>query len=99
MCFVVFLVRFVEKGPKTANSGQCLGSFAMTKRPLTAAKVLTAAKDPHAVARPRKRIFLSSGSPRRSHCSLHGNVVFLFRFVFPLFQRLIYWTNKDPISV
>ena len=23
----------------------------------------------------------------------------LFRFVFPLFQRLVYWTNKDPISV
>ena len=27
------------------------------------------------------------------------NVVFLFRFVFPLFRRLVYWTNKDPISV
>ena len=39
------------------------------------------------------------GSPWRSHCSQHGNVVFLFRFVFPLFRRLVYWTNKDPISV
>ena len=86
MFFIVFLVRFVEKGPKTANSGQCQGSFA-------------AAKDPHAVARPRRRIFPSLGSPQRSHCSQHGNVVFLFHFVFPLFRRLVYGTNKDPISV
>ena len=60
MRFIVFLVRFVEKGPKTANSGQCRGSFTAVKRPLAAAK------DPHAVARPRRRIFPSSGSPRRS---------------------------------
>ena len=32
----------------------------------------------------------SSASPRRSHYSQHGNVVLLFRFVFPLFRRLVY---------
>ena len=72
MYLIVFLVRFVEKGPKTAHSGQYQGSFAATK-------------DPHATGRLRRRIFPSSGSPRRSHCSQHENVVFLFRFVFPLF--------------
>ena len=46
MRFIVFLVRFVEKGPKTANSGQYRGSFAATKRPLAAAKVLATAKGP-----------------------------------------------------
>ena len=51
MHFIVFLVRFVEKGPKIENSGQCRGSFA-------------AAKDPHAAARPRRRIFPSPGSSR-----------------------------------
>ena len=62
-------------------------------------KVLAAAKDPHAAARPRGKVGPASGSPQQSHCSKHGNVVFLFRFVFPLFRRLVYWTNKDPISV
>ena len=93
MRFIVYLVRFVEKRPKTANSGQCQGSFAPAKKPLLVAK------DPHAAARPRRRIFPSSGSPRRSHSSQQGNVVFLFHFVFPLFRRLVYWTNKDLISV
>ena len=63
------------------------------------AKVLAAVKDPHVAARPRGKVCPASGSPRRSHYSQHGNVVFLFRFVFPLFRRLVYWTNKDPISV
>ena len=35
---------------------------------------------------------------RRSHCSQHGHVVFLFRFVFPLFRKLVYWTNEDPFK-
>ena len=74
-----FWLDLLEKGPKTANFGQCRGSFAAAKRPLVAAK------DPHAVARPRMRIFPSSGSPWRSHYSQHGNVVFLFHFVFSLF--------------
>ena len=60
MRFIVFLVRYVEKGQKTANYGQCQGSFAAAKRPLAAVK------DPHAVVRPRRRIFPSSSSPRRS---------------------------------
>ena len=64
MCFIVFLLRFVEKGPKTANYGQCRGPFAAAKRPLTATKVLTAEKDPHGAARLRRRIFPSPGSPR-----------------------------------
>ena len=97
--FYCVLVRFVGKRKKNSNFGQCRGSFIAAKRPLAAAKVLVAAKDPHAAARSRRRIFPSSGSPRRSPCSQHGNVVFLFRFVFPLFRRLVYWTNKDPISV
>ena len=61
MCFIVFLVRYVEKGLKTENYGQCRGSFVAEKRPLAAAKALGATKDPHAAARPRKRIFPSSG--------------------------------------
>ena len=28
MSFSLFLVRFVEEGPKIANSGQCQGSYA-----------------------------------------------------------------------
>ena len=66
MRFIVFLVRFVEKGPKTRNSGQCRGSF-------------VAAKDPHAVARPRRRIFPSSGSPRRN--TIHNMEMLCFCFV------------------
>ena len=76
MRFIVFLVRFVEKGSKTANFGQCRGSFAEAKRPLAAAK------DPHAAAKPRRRIFPSSGSPRRSHCSQHGMLCFCFVLFF-----------------
>ena len=76
MCFIVFLVRFVEKRPKTTNSGQCRGSFAAAKRPLATAK------DPYAAARLRRRIFPSSSSPRRSHCSQHENVVFCFVLFF-----------------
>ena len=41
----------------------------------------------------------ASSSSRLSHCSQHRNVVFLFRFVFSLLRRLVYWTNEDSISV
>ena len=74
----------------------------MAKRPLAAAKVLAmakvlvAAKDPHAAAR---KVGPASSSPCRSHCSHHGNVVFLFHFVFLLFRRLVHLTNEDLISV
>ena len=60
----------------------------MAKRPLAAekvleaAKVLTTAKDPHAAARQRGKVGPASGSPRRSHCSQHGNVVFCFVLFF-----------------
>ena len=100
-----WLVGFLEKWAKREKSGQLRGSFAAAKRPLVSEKVLAAAKDPS----PRQRtpchgeaereVGQASSSPRRSHCSQHGNVVFLFRFIFPLFRRLVYWTNKDPISV
>ena len=74
--------------------------FAAVKRPFAAAKrPFVAEKDPHAAARLRLKDGPTSGSLRRSRCSQHGNVVFLFRFVFLLFQRLVYWTNKDPIRV
>ena len=81
------------------NLGKLRGSFAAAKRPLAEAKVLTEVKVPHAAVRPRRKVSLalgsppqrSSASPRRSHCSQHGNVVFLFRFFFfPLFRRLVY---------
>ena len=97
--FIWFLVRFLEKEKKIANLGKSSGSYAAAKVPLAAMKVLTAAKDHHAAARPRGKVGSTLSSPQRSHCSQHGNVVFLFRFVFPLFRRLVYWTNKDPISV
>ena len=48
---------------------------------------------------PERRIFPPSGSQRQSHYSQHGNAVFLFRFVFLLFRKLVYWTNEDPLSV
>ena len=58
----------------------------------------------HGVACPRlgvanRRIWLDSGTPR---CSIVHNVAnfgVLFCFAFPLLQGLVYWTNKDPISV
>ena len=71
------------------------GSFVVAKRPLAATKrPLAATKDPHAAARLRGKVGPASG-----YCSQHRNVVFLFRFVFPLFRRLVYWTSKDSISV
>ena len=82
MLFIVFAVRFVEKEPKSANSRQCRGSVAVAKKPLATAKVLVMPKDPHATARLRRKIFPSLGLLRRNHYSQHGNVVFLFRFVF-----------------
>ena len=65
----------------------------MAKRPLAAAK------DPHTAARPRRRIFSSSGSPQRSLFTAWKIDVFRFCFVFPLLRGLVYWTNEDPISV
>ena len=97
MNFLLFLVGFLEKWTKREKSGQLRGSFEMVKRPLAAAKVLAAERDSHAATRMRGKVGPTSGSLRRS--SQHGNVVFLFRFVFLLFRRLVYWTNKDPISV
>ena len=41
----------------------------------------------------------SKATPRRSYCSQHGNFGVLFFFAIPLFQRLVYYTNEDPISV
>ena len=90
MSFLLFLVGFLEKWTKREKYGQLRGSVAATK-------VLAAAKDPNAVVRTRGKVGPASGSPWRSHCSQHGNVVFLFRFVFPLFRRLVHWTNEDPI--
>ena len=48
------------------KSGQLRGSFAAAKRPLVAAKVLAATKDPHAAVRPRGKVGPASGSPWRS---------------------------------
>ena len=55
------------------------GSFAVAKRPLTAAKILAAAKLKPLFTACKCCVFVS--------------------FCFPLFQRLVYWTNEDPISV
>ena len=77
-----FLVGFLEKWTKRENSGQLRGSFATAKRSLVGTKVLAAARDPLAAARPRAKVGPTSDSPRRSHCSQHENVVFLFRFFF-----------------
>ena len=85
MSFLLFLVGFLEKWTKREKSRQLRGSFATAKRSLATAKVLSTAKDPHTAMRLRGKVGLASGSPRRSHCSQHGNIVFLFRFVFPLF--------------
>ena len=54
MRFIMFLVRFVEKGPKTANSRQCRGSFA-------AAKVLATVKDPPCHSEAEKEDFSIPG--------------------------------------
>ena len=64
--YLRFLVRFMEKWTKRENFGKLWGSFAAAKRPLVAAKVLAAAKDPHVVARQRGKVGLASGLPRRS---------------------------------
>ena len=79
MCIIVFSIRFEEKGPKTANFGQCRGSFAAAKRPLIAEK------DPHTTTRPRRRIFPSSGSLRRSEATIHN--MEMLCFCFALFFR------------
>ena len=46
-----------------------------------------------------RRIWLDSSTPRRS--TVHNMAIFgaLLCFAFPLLQGLVYWTNKDPISV
>ena len=106
MRFIVFLVRFVGKRTKNRILWAMSRSFIVAKRPLAAAKVLVAAKDPHTAARPRRRIF----HPRvcrnkaelrslRSHCSQHEKCCVLFCSAIPLFQGLFHWTNEDPISV
>ena len=41
----------------------------------------------------------ASGMPRRSYYSQRVDFCVLFRFAIPLFQRLVYWTIEDPISV
>ena len=69
MSFILFLVGFLEKWTKREKSRQLQGSFASAKRPLIVAKVLAAAKDPHAAARPRGKVGQASGLPWRSHCS------------------------------
>ena len=80
MHFIVFwLVGFLENGPKEKNLGNCWGSFATANGPLAAAKSFAAVKQAE------KRNFPPSGSQWRSHCSQHGNAVFLFHFVFSLF--------------
>ena len=89
MSFPLFFVGFLEKWTKREKYGQLRGSFAAAKRPLATVK------DSHATARPRGKVGPASGSPQRSHYSMHGNVMFLFRFVFSLFQRLVHWTNED----
>ena len=52
----------MEKWTKRENFGQLRWSFAAGKRPLAAAKVLVAAKDPHATVRPRGKVSPTSGS-------------------------------------
>ena len=91
-----FLVGFLEKMKKSSKIWARLG---VLHHGDGSAKSFVAAKHCFVVARPSGKNGPASGSPRRSHCSQHGNVVFLFHFVFPLFQRLVYWTNKDPISI
>ena len=81
------------------------GSFAATKEPLAAAKVLAATWHVHAAARPRGGF----GHPRvrcdeaplrcDEHCSQHKIFGVLFHFVFSLLRGLVYWTNEDLISV
>ena len=46
------------------------------------------------VACPRRR-----ATPRRSTVHSMENFCVVFCFAIPLFQGLVYWTNKDPISV
>ena len=40
------------------------GSFAVAKRPFAVAKVVAAAKDPHAAARPKGKVGPALGLPR-----------------------------------
>ena len=86
MSFLLFLVGFMEKLTKRENFGQLRGSFAAAKRPLTAAKVLAAAKDPHSATRLRRKIGPASGLLRRNHYSQHEKccvLVLFYYFVIP----------------
>ena len=93
-------------GKMDQNNKFCRGSFTTAKSPFTVAKVLVVAKDPHAAARLRRRVWPFSGSPqrssassRRSYYSQHEKCCVLVCSTIPLFQGLVYWTNEDPISV
>ena len=85
MSFLLFLVGFLEKWTKKEKSGQLRKSFATEK-------VLAAARDPLAATKPRGKVGLTSGSPRRSYYSHHEKCCVLFCSAIPLFQGLL-WEN------
>ena len=100
----MILVGFLVKGMKSAN----LGNFGVLHRgvgiPRSSVIPRQGVACPHRGMAEREAwtsLRYATACLRRSVATVHNMeiFVFLFCFVFPLLQGLVYWTNEDPISV